>query len=140
MAGFYNPFSAKPDWGGGLQDLASQVMQMIMMNRMYKDKGGQGQGQLPPGAASAMGGAGAQGGKPMPMGQGQASMQPQPKPFPQRQGMPTGDVTGGQKQAPEAAILSMLPPELQRVLIAMLKDAKFPTPPTGQPGQPQRMG
>ncbi len=32
--GFHNPFSAKPDWGGGISELGSQIMQLLMALRM----------------------------------------------------------------------------------------------------------
>ncbi len=66
MAGFYNPFSPKPDYAGGIQDIMGQVMQMLMMKKFL----GMGQGQ---------GDMGSQMGPQSPM---QAGMMPQ--------GMPSG--------------------------------------------------
>ena len=31
---FYNRYSPKPDWGGGIQDAVSQFMQFYMMKKM----------------------------------------------------------------------------------------------------------
>lgn len=36
---FYNPFMKGPDFGAGLSDIAGQVMQMMMMKKMFSQPG-----------------------------------------------------------------------------------------------------
>jgi hypothetical protein len=60
MANFSNPFMQGPDWGAGLSDVSSQIMQMLMMKKMFPDgkksmgetavpqQGMMGQSQQPP--------------------------------------------------------------------------------------------
>ena len=138
MAGFNNPFSPKPDYASGFSDIASQIMQMLIMNKMFKGNGQQGQGggrqgstveqlaptsplpparQMPIPQAGGMGGAG---------GMGQAQGRPQPSP-PQGMGMPTGGPRQ-QNQSPEAMIMAILPPFLQQYYSSQLKGGKWPEP------------
>jgi len=137
MAGFYNPFSAKPDYASGLQDLASQVMQMIMMKKMYGGESG-GQGG-PPRQAQPMQDPGAppfapqqsMGTTPVPQGR---NIQAPPPQVPQGQGQggpppdgPTPSVLGGQDIS---ALASSMPPEIMQIILKLLEQGKFT-----QPGQ-----
>lgn len=40
---FYNPYMQTPDYGQGIQDITSRILQMIMMKRMFpgQDKEGE---------------------------------------------------------------------------------------------------
>ena len=59
---FYNPYSAKPDFGQGMGDIAQQIMQILMMKKMFPGQQQQGlQGPLTGGGAGGVG-AGAMGG------------------------------------------------------------------------------
>ena len=35
MSPFYNPYMKTPDWGSGIQDIVGQLMQIMMMNKMF---------------------------------------------------------------------------------------------------------
>ena len=140
MAGFYNPFSAKPDYASGLQDLASQVMQMIMMKKMYGGEESSGGAvrpaqpmqdpsapafgpptpQAPPFAPQ-----GPQGGASAGVG-GQAMGQAQARPQSPPSG-PTPSVLGGQDIS---ALASSMPPEIMQIILKLLEQGKFT-----QPGQ-----
>jgi hypothetical protein len=58
---FNNPYMQKPDYGQGFQDVASQVMQMLLMKKMFPGQGGE---QAPDLQAQGMAGAGASQGTP----------------------------------------------------------------------------
>jgi len=139
MAGFYNPFSAKPDYGSGIQELLGQLAQMIMIKKMGQNGGQQ---QLPPPT------------QPQQRSQGPMNQAVQQAPGAMPQGPPPGSPQqfmspmgggqppmGGQVQgpsqrggiSPEAKIAQALPPELQSIFFEILKLAKFPT--QGQSGQ-----
>ena len=138
MPGFYNPFSPKPDWGGGIQELLGNLAQMIMIKKM-----GEPQGRKLPGAQSPMpmpqpqlGVQGAAGPnfdptastrqKPMPMGQPQTGLQgplPPQGPLPSTQG--TGGVLGGKDIQ---ALASSMPPEIMQIILKLLEQGKFTTP------------
>jgi hypothetical protein len=57
---FYNPYMKNADWGQGIGDISSQIMQMLMMKKMFPDgkksmgetavpqQGMMGQAQQPP--------------------------------------------------------------------------------------------
>ena len=149
MAGFNNPFSPKPDYASGFSDIASQIMQMLIMNKMFKGNGQQqGQGSrveqlaptspLPPARQMPIPQAGGMGGRPPQMGQAQG--RPQPRPMGGRQ-MGTQTTTLGITQVPEAkdvqSLMSMLPPEGQAILISLLGGGQYKPPPQSQG---QRMG
>lgn len=122
MAGFHNPFSAKPDYAGGLSDLANMVMQFLMVNKM--GQGGQGAGQkmpqspqmpqMPQGSAQAGGMAGAG-------GQGMAQARPKATTRP-GSGMPP--LAGAEPQNIQV-LMQALPPDLQAVLIGLLQSGTF---------------
>jgi hypothetical protein len=45
---FYNPYMKDPDWGAGISGLSSQIMQMLMMQKMFPEQEkSMGQTQLP---------------------------------------------------------------------------------------------
>lgn len=50
MNGFHDPYSAKPAYGQGIQDIMNKLMQMIMMSKMFPQQGQErtGQTQAPP--------------------------------------------------------------------------------------------
>ena len=136
MAGFYNPFSAKPDYASGLQDLAYQVMQFLAATKEDKPEEKQGGQQFPPPTQPQQ-----RSQQPMmdAVNQAPAQMQNQqgpPQGPPPQQPQMGGKPPGG-KQAPEAAIMSLIPPELQRVFIEILKQAKFQQPSMGGGQRPQ---
>ena len=132
--GFYNPFSAKPDYGSGIQELLGQLAQMLMIKKMGNQGG---QPQLPPGAASAMAGAGAQGGMPMPMGRGQASVQPQGAPGGQSQQTLGKTPVGNSLLSAQdiQALSSQLPPQIMAIIAKLLAEGKFPQAGGGQAGR-----
>jgi hypothetical protein len=43
MSGFYDPYSPRPDYAGGFQQILQNLMQIMMMKRMFPGAGGGGQ-------------------------------------------------------------------------------------------------
>ena len=73
---FYNPYMKTPDWGSGAQDIISQLMQMMMMNRMFpQNKTTESLGATEPTGGSPLMAGPLQGAAPPQMGQQQ--MDPQ---------------------------------------------------------------
>jgi hypothetical protein len=60
MASFYNPYQKGPDFGQGIGDIANQIMQVLMMKKMFPGQQQQATlGQTPlglPGGGGPMGG------------------------------------------------------------------------------------
>ena len=116
---FYNRYSPKPDWGGGIQDAVNQFMQFYMMKKMLgEDKsadlsnampmgGVMGQGGMAPGAPGLMG----MGGQPQ-------GMTPPP---PMGGAPPMGQPPGGQPGQQGG-----LPPELLQMIMQMLMQSRRP--------------
>ena len=136
MNGFYSPFSDKPQWGAGIQELLGQLAQMIMIKKMGQQ---QGSGQLPPPTQpiqrsqgpinQAVQQAPATMPQGPPQGAGQQFMQPmggqgQRPPTPQG----TGGVLGGKDIA---TLASQLPPEIMQIILKLLEQGKFPQPGAG---------
>jgi len=113
---FYNPYMKSPDWGSGAQDIISQLMQMMMMNRMFPqnktteqtDVGPQG---MPPPMSNI----------PPVQGAGQQILGGAP------QGMPP---TGG----PGGSPMPQVDPQMMQMIMQMLMQQQQP-PPTPQFGR-----
>ena len=155
MAGFYNPFSAKPDYGSGIQELLGQLAQMIMIKKMGKEGGQPGSqspmmGQRPqPGLQGPTMGPGGPGGAPMQQGppQGQPPQQGPPQMGsqggpPQQPMMPPRPQPGLQgPSAPQGnsilnpqdiqMLSSQMPPELMQIILKLLGEGKFTQPKMG---------
>ena len=62
---FYNPYQKGPDFGQGMGDIAQQIMQILMMQKMFPGQKQQGlQGPLTGGGAGGIGAGGMGGGMP----------------------------------------------------------------------------
>ena len=62
---FYNPYQKGPDFGQGMGDIAQQIMQILMMKKMFPGQQQQGlQGPLTGGGAGGVGAGGMGGGMP----------------------------------------------------------------------------
>ncbi len=44
---FYNPYMKKPDYASGIQDIINQLMQIMMMKKMFPGQQGGGASQQP---------------------------------------------------------------------------------------------
>ncbi len=118
MANFYNPMMKTPDFGQGFGDIINQIMQMLMIKKMYPDQGGQ--------AANAPVATGNTQGAPqlMPMGgQPSASMAPPPpRPGAMMGGAGGGGMAGamGGGQPGGGAGMGGMNPDLLRMLMMAL--------------------
>ena len=138
MTGFYNPFSAKPDYGSGIQELLGQLAQMIMIKKMGKDGGQQ---QLPPPtqpqqrSQGPMNQAVQQAPPTMPPGPPQGSPQAQNQ-FLSPMGTGKSSQTstlgttpvGNSILSPQdiQMLSSQMPPELMQIVLKLLGEGKFP--------------
>ena len=146
MAGFYNPFSAKSDYGSGIQELLGQLAQMIMIKKMGKEGGQPGSqspmmGQRPqPGLQGPTMGPGGPGGAPMQQGPqqgppqmgGQSPMMPsQPQPGLQGPSAPKPQDNSILSPQDVKMLSSQMPPELMQIILKLLGEGKFTQPKMG---------
>ena len=132
MAGIYNPYQEGPDMAGFTQQMMGQIMQMMMLKKMFAEKGvpeSQGGAQLG-GPGGSIGGM---------MGQGQPQMGPpqmgQPPPGPPQMGgpmpqmdlsqQPSTGMTGGFGLDMQPQSMGGIDPQLMQMLMSIL----------GQPSQ-----
>ena len=123
--GFHNPFSAKPDYAGGLSDLANMVMQFLMASKM--GQGGQQKApQIPQSPQMPQPPGGMMGNKMVPGQGGAPTQQPisgRPKATTKPgAGMPA--LAGAEPQNIQV-LMQALPPDLQAVLIGLLQSGTF---------------
>lgn len=125
--GFYDPYSKSPNIGGGINDLVSQLMQILMMKKMFSGQQ-QGPGAMP----------GQSMGPSAPMPQPQTPMQ-QPGGMPNpSQGMGPRDITSAERmtmtprlpwpdieQTPTGG-QGGLPPALLQILMAAMQSGAIP--------------
>ena len=156
MANFHNPFSSKPDWAGGLNELVNQVMQFLVLSQMGGNGGGSfKQGMALPGAQTP------QMPQQMPtmpqqrtqapiwdavqqapatMRGGQMPQMPQMTPMSMKGGAPAQKKINPVNTAPGAGdiqtLMDMLSPEGKAILIGLLQQGTFkPITPPSTPGR-----